>query len=298
MDFKMQQQLNQLFNREDLGVALLNAADLSRFFYNMNDCLKTYFQYDEDEINSLSLSDITHPDDTAHTLEFGKRILKGELDDYAYEKRYVRKDGTFFWGSSHVHRINEQFLLYTVKDITEEKESIKALLNALKPFDSESIIHFANKTYTTQPFEDDGDLKQDRAHFRVSLPRPICTPLYLQQVINNEMTSFSPTRVCIKNISGGGLCFSCTMELPIVENFSTYFHFKLLGMEIQLTGHIVRHYIKGGRHQYGVQFNITEKAQQLLIQKLNNLDILIHNRIKIYDTDFCSDQCKKCAPHA
>jgi PAS domain S-box-containing protein len=38
--------------------------------------------------------DLTHPDDVEATRERVQKLRAGEIDNYALEKRYVRKDGT------------------------------------------------------------------------------------------------------------------------------------------------------------------------------------------------------------
>ena len=48
----------------------------------------------------MTFSDVTHLDDRAHGLEGLERLLRGEIREYAAEKRYVRKDGRTVWASS------------------------------------------------------------------------------------------------------------------------------------------------------------------------------------------------------
>lgn len=283
--------LNELFNSSEIGVAILNVNDLSNFFYKMNDTLKRFLQYDEKEINRLSLMDITYSADTAKTLEMGRQILEGKVDEYTYEKRYKRKDHSIFWGRVNVSRISDSFLLLTIQDITHLKSLVENMQELMNPLSNEDINDYCKRiNNSVTPYLDES---QRREYFRVRLPHTICTNIYLQQVINGAVTSFSPSKVCIQNISAGGLCFRCKVELPILENFSTYFEFKLLGKQLKLAGNIVRHRKAGRLHEYGVVFEMNEPEREKLIRHLNNLSILIRNGVKVYDTDFCNEACLK-----
>jgi PAS domain S-box-containing protein len=61
--------------------------------------------YPREELMSLRLEDITHPDDLAVTLEYARRARLGTLPSYTLEKRYIRKDGTTVWTSVTVSTI-------------------------------------------------------------------------------------------------------------------------------------------------------------------------------------------------
>ncbi|MEW5770080.1 MAG: PAS domain S-box protein [Pseudomonadota bacterium] len=53
--------------------------------------------YSQAELLGKTFQDITHPDDLTADLEQVRRMLAGEIDTYAMEKRYLRKDGGEVW---------------------------------------------------------------------------------------------------------------------------------------------------------------------------------------------------------
>ncbi len=53
--------------------------------------------YSRDELIGKTAYEITHPDDLASTLEMAGRLTRNEIDGYAMEKRYLRKDGSPVW---------------------------------------------------------------------------------------------------------------------------------------------------------------------------------------------------------
>jgi PAS domain S-box-containing protein len=61
--------------------------------------------YPRDELMTLRLEDITHPDDVDETIELSRRARLGSLPSYTLEKRYIRKDGTTVWGNLTVSTI-------------------------------------------------------------------------------------------------------------------------------------------------------------------------------------------------
>lgn len=53
--------------------------------------------YTAEELSELSLFDLTHPEDLERDLELFEKQWTSEIDDYALEKRYIRKDGGTIW---------------------------------------------------------------------------------------------------------------------------------------------------------------------------------------------------------
>src|SRR5579864_314760 len=54
--------------------------------------------YTEVELRRKTLQDITHPDDRDESLAGRRQLLAGEIASHTMEKRYIRRDGTVFWG--------------------------------------------------------------------------------------------------------------------------------------------------------------------------------------------------------
>ncbi len=63
----------------------------------VNEALCRMIGYTSRELLTMRWHEITHQDDFAEDLAFGKRLLGGEISSYQLEKRYLRKDGSVVW---------------------------------------------------------------------------------------------------------------------------------------------------------------------------------------------------------
>lgn len=102
----------------------------------VNQALCDIVGYPLNELLPLTFQEITHPDDLGADLEQAERLLSGEIDTYAMEKRYIRKDGSAVWVnlSASVVRDNwgkTQYFIAVVEDI-ERRKATEAVLSAAK----------------------------------------------------------------------------------------------------------------------------------------------------------------------
>jgi PAS domain S-box-containing protein/putative nucleotidyltransferase with HDIG domain len=98
-----------------------------------NDCLCEMLGYSVEELRELTFSDITFPDDSGEDVEAIGKLVRGEIDDYHVEKRYIAKDGRIVWVdvAATLARDIDGEPAYTVavtEDITKRKQSEAALL--------------------------------------------------------------------------------------------------------------------------------------------------------------------------
>ena len=84
-----------LFAQSATGVAI--AALDTGSFLRVNDAVCTMTGYSPAELLEKSFRDITHPGDLASTERSLRRLLSGQEEIDAYEKRYIRKDGSQIW---------------------------------------------------------------------------------------------------------------------------------------------------------------------------------------------------------
>ncbi|MET0280357.1 MAG: PAS domain S-box protein [Steroidobacteraceae bacterium] len=114
-------QLRSVFSRAAVGVAIV---DLDGRFIEANDVACTMLGYPLDELRRLTFAEVTHPDDVARTAAEVKRLLSGDADSFAMEKRYLRQDGGVTWSSTSVTLVRnsggdaEQFIgiLHPIED--------------------------------------------------------------------------------------------------------------------------------------------------------------------------------------
>jgi PAS domain S-box-containing protein len=82
--------------------------------------------YSAEELTASPYIDIVHPDDAQALMNLGKRVLSGELDNYATEKRFMRKDGSIAWVNLYVKGIlgadgQVRHKVTVVEDVSDRK---------------------------------------------------------------------------------------------------------------------------------------------------------------------------------
>jgi PAS domain S-box-containing protein len=88
--------------------------------------------YSHEELNNMTYKDIMHVDDLESDVNLTNQLLKGEIQYYHVERRYIHKDGYPIWVflSCSLVRDNEGNPLYYVRqiqDITEVKKAYEAI---------------------------------------------------------------------------------------------------------------------------------------------------------------------------
>lgn len=88
--------------------------------------------YSRDELLRLAFQDITHPSDLEADLANARRLLAGQIDRYAIEKRYIHKDGSVVWINLTVSLVRTELnrpdhFISIIEDITRRKLAEQAL---------------------------------------------------------------------------------------------------------------------------------------------------------------------------
>ena len=88
--------------------------------------------YTREELLTKTFQDITHPEDLETDLDFVRQMLAGEIQTYALEKRYWRKDGSLVWINLTVSLVREpagapHYFISVVEDIHARKQAEAAL---------------------------------------------------------------------------------------------------------------------------------------------------------------------------
>ena len=98
----------------------------------VNDTFCDILGYTREEMENISWSDLTHPDDLQESVDLYNKVISGDIDRYKVEKRYVCKDGGVIHvlvSAESIRRNDgsvECFVVF-VQDITEMKAAEQAI---------------------------------------------------------------------------------------------------------------------------------------------------------------------------
>ena len=111
------------------GIAI---SSTDKRWIQVNDRLCSILGYSRDELLKMSWAETTHPGDLEANVRLFDRLLAGEIDHYALEKRFIRKDGSVIWTSLSVGCVRKpdggvDYLVVLVEDASEGKAAEDAL---------------------------------------------------------------------------------------------------------------------------------------------------------------------------
>jgi PAS domain S-box-containing protein len=120
-----EQRYRAMFNIASVGIDLVD--DEGRFL-EANSALCQILGYTQEELRQLTILDVTHPEDVNRSREMHEAMVRGEMDGYRLEKRYVRKDGAIVWSDTAASTIRDADARYgatvgVIRDITQSKKS-------------------------------------------------------------------------------------------------------------------------------------------------------------------------------
>lgn len=127
----------QLFDNSPTGMI---AVDPHSFrFLQANAKAQQMYGYSETELQGKTVADVTHPDDLAQSNQFNARLSEGSIDRHSVEKRYLRKDGSFFWAQSEITGIRNtlgsvELFVGNFIDISERKHAESVLKQSEERF--------------------------------------------------------------------------------------------------------------------------------------------------------------------
>jgi PAS domain S-box-containing protein len=124
------QLFRHLFEEASLGIVVEN---LEGQLLLANPAFCSMLGYREDELCRMRCCEFAHPEDSKDDWTLFQQLRAGILDQYTLEKRYVKKDGTQFWGRLNVSILKggdvgpSPVVIAFVEDINERKLTEKAL---------------------------------------------------------------------------------------------------------------------------------------------------------------------------
>ncbi|MFB3786095.1 MAG: PAS domain S-box protein [bacterium] len=131
---RSEERLRLYFNLSLIGNAIIS---LEKQFVEINDRLQEIFGYTEAELRQMVWTDLFHPDDLAENAEQYERIIRGEIEGYSMDQRFIHKNGDIIYASISLRCVRRpdnrpEYLLCNIEDITNRKlaEEALALTNA------------------------------------------------------------------------------------------------------------------------------------------------------------------------
>ena len=86
------------FENAPVGMSLVDfTPETSGRFLRVNEAMSRMLGRSRRELETLSIRDVTHPDDHAGDLDVVAKAVSGEIERYHLEKRYVHADGHPVW---------------------------------------------------------------------------------------------------------------------------------------------------------------------------------------------------------
>lgn len=115
------------FDHAAIGIAHVG---VDGSWLRFNDAICDITGYPRHELQTMTFTDITHPDDIEPDWAQARRVLAGEIDTYSMEKRYIRKNGNVVWINLTVSLIRDPDgkplnFISIVEDISERKHAGK-----------------------------------------------------------------------------------------------------------------------------------------------------------------------------
>jgi PAS domain S-box-containing protein len=133
-----------LYDSAEMGIVLVDLGsngnlplDEARFNHlvasqRLNPAMLRMFGYTAEELQNITIASLIYPEDRGIDAQPFRQILTGEIDSFRFEKRFVRKDGSVFWGrlTDSLARSADgapQMVIGIIEDINEERQAKERL---------------------------------------------------------------------------------------------------------------------------------------------------------------------------
>ena len=133
-----------LYDSAEMGIVLVDLGsdgnlplDEIRFNHlvanqRLNPAMLRMFGYTAEEMQNTAIASLIYPEDQGIDARQFRQLLTGEIDSFRIEKRFVRKDGSVFWGrlTDSLARAADgtpQMVIGIIEDITEERQAKERL---------------------------------------------------------------------------------------------------------------------------------------------------------------------------
>ena len=149
-----------MFNYAPVGISLL---DTEGYYLRANTLFLDLVGYSWKELEKMRCLEINHPDYVEMSEQLLKRITAGEIKQWNEDKRFLRKDGSVFWGNHWLAALDGEdgnciALICIITDLTERKQAeavlhklsraVEQSYNTIAITDLEGDLEFVNPAFT------------------------------------------------------------------------------------------------------------------------------------------------------
>jgi len=130
---RSEKNFSSIFQHAAIGIDVI---DQNMRFRECNATFMNMIGYEKEEIDALDIARISHPEDWQKNKELTDQLFRREINSYRMEKRYIRKDGSWFWADLSVSTFfgpdDDQLAIGTIIDITSAKNLQEKLKLAME----------------------------------------------------------------------------------------------------------------------------------------------------------------------
>ncbi len=121
--------MHLFFEKQLIGMAISSP---EKNWLKVNDKLCTMFGYTQEELTHKTWSEITYPEDLKPDVTQFERVLRGEIEGFTIQKRFIRKDGSLLYSNLSTTCIRDtdgraSYFLTLIEDITKQIHAYEAL---------------------------------------------------------------------------------------------------------------------------------------------------------------------------
>ncbi|MFZ6030649.1 MAG: PAS domain S-box protein [Chloroflexota bacterium] len=155
-----------MFDSAAVGVAVMT---LDRRIVQVNQTATRLTGYTPEEMNAINPSMLAIEEDRYIDRELFIELIQGQRDQYTVEKRYIRKDGSIFWGRVNFSAVRGAdgkpvYTIGLIEDISEEKEAQNRIAESEALF--RTLYDYAEIGIVLVDLGTDGNQPLDATRFR------------------------------------------------------------------------------------------------------------------------------------
>jgi two-component system cell cycle sensor histidine kinase PleC len=133
-DSETESRYRALFENPVIGIRISAVADGGRIV-EANPAYRKMLGYSAVELRERTIFDLTHTEDLESNRQLYAEMTAGRRSSYQIEKRFVRKDGSVFWGRLTAHPLRDASGQAThhigmVEDVSEHRRAQEELLES------------------------------------------------------------------------------------------------------------------------------------------------------------------------